>query len=341
MRLPCFLFCLLLAPLALAAQWFPIDLEVDGQTTRYQPLARASQPWRLCALLPQGKDRYWWGVSWGLAEEARRQGVQLGIYEAGGYQYGNMQDAQLARCRQLGADALIIGAIHAGRLCDGIAAAQRAGVPTIDLINRTDCDSVRAHSRNDFNLMVRAAFDYLRRHSGERPVRVGWLPGPDGAGWVMDGERGLAEASVGSQVTLVDGGHGPADRIAQARLVRELLQREPNLDYLLANAEAADFAAQLIARHGGKGPLVVAIYANARVLEAIEAGRILAAPTDSPVIQARVAIDLAIRALEKQPLPTLVRPPILVLDRSSVGSFDRSRLMPPDGQWMVRQELPE
>ncbi|MBM7062299.1 TMAO reductase system periplasmic protein TorT [Pseudomonas sp. UL073] len=342
MRTLCTLLWLMLAPVAVAAPWYPVPLEVDGQLRPYQPLANASQPWRVCALLPQGKDRYWWGVAWGLAEEAKRQGVQLGIYEAGGYQYANMQQAQLARCRQLGVDAVLVGAISADGLCADIDQLRRRGVAVIDLINRTDCAGVRAHSRGDFAQMVKAAFAYIREDSGERPIRVGWLPGPEDAGWVLDGERGLAEALVGSQVTLVAGGHGAADRATQARLVRELLAQAPDLDYLLANAEAADFAAQLLHGDGGKGgPQVVAVYANDRVLESIIAGRILAAPTDSPVLQARVAIDLAVRALERRDLPRLVSPPIQMLDRHSVAGFDRTRLIQPDGQWMVRQELPE
>ena len=60
------------------------EVLADGVSQQYQPLSQAAKPWRVCALLPHGKDRYWWGVAWGLDEEAARQGVRLGIYEAGG-----------------------------------------------------------------------------------------------------------------------------------------------------------------------------------------------------------------------------------------------------------------
>ena len=73
------------------ADWYPLAVRADGELVQYSPLAQASQPWRICALLPHGKDRYWWGVAWGLDGEARRQGVQLGIYEAGGYENGAQQ----------------------------------------------------------------------------------------------------------------------------------------------------------------------------------------------------------------------------------------------------------
>ena len=49
----------------LAAEWFPYPVHADGRVLDYRPLPVASQPWRICALLPHGKDRYWWGVAWG------------------------------------------------------------------------------------------------------------------------------------------------------------------------------------------------------------------------------------------------------------------------------------
>lgn len=343
MRMFCTFLLLVLAAAPLrAADWFPYPVLADGQAASYQPLAAASKPWRICALLPHGMDRYWWGVAWGLNEEARRQGVQLGIYEAGGYQYPDMQWAQLTRCIQLGADAYVIAAINTNRLCDDIGLLHKAGVPVIDLVNRIECAGVTARSRVDFATMAKVALAYIVRHSQGRAIRVGWLPGPRDAGWVADGERGLREALQGSAVTLVSGGYGPVDRSSQALLVRDLLTREPDLDYLLGNAEAAAFAAQLVNSNRSRyHAQVLSFYATERVLEAIEDGLILAAPTDSPVIQARVAIDLAVRALESKSLPGLVSPQIEMLDRQSLERFDISRLMPPGGHWMIRQELPE
>ncbi|MFC5695031.1 TMAO reductase system periplasmic protein TorT [Pseudomonas sp. GCM10022186] len=325
-----------------AAQWYPQQVEVDGREASYRPLERASKPWRICALLPHGMDRYWWGVAWGLDEEAQRQGVQLGVYEAGGYQYPDMQRAQLTRCIQLAADAYVIAAISAKGLCDEIALLHRDKLPVIDLVNRIDCPGITARAQVDFAEMAGEAMAYIRRHSKGRPVRVGWVPGPKDAGWVVDAERGLDKATAGSQVTLVHAGYGPVDRSAQAVLVRQLLTREPQLDYILGNAEAAAFAAQLVRAGGNRYKArVVSLYATERVLAAIAEGGILASPTDSPVIQARVAVDLAVRALEGKRSPRRVSPRIEVIDRDNLKRFDISRLMPPSGHWMIRQELPE
>lgn len=80
--------------------WYPAAVQADGMTQQYQPLAKANKIWRICALLPHGKDHYWWGVAWGLSEEASRLGVMLGIYEAGGYDQPDKQRLQLQQCRK-------------------------------------------------------------------------------------------------------------------------------------------------------------------------------------------------------------------------------------------------
>ena len=188
----------------LAAEWFPYPVQADGRMLDYRPLPAAAQPWRICALLPHGKDRYWWGVAWGLDQEAQRLGVRLGIYEAGGYEHGDVQLEQFDRCVAEGADAFVVASINTYDLCSAAKVQLQAGRPVIDLINRLDCTGLSAHSRVDFADMTRATLDYLVRVSGGRPIRVGWLPGPADAGWVQDAERGLREALAGKAITLAD-----------------------------------------------------------------------------------------------------------------------------------------
>ncbi|BAN46124.1 TMAO reductase system periplasmic protein TorT [Metapseudomonas resinovorans] len=332
----------LIAVPGFATQWYPLHVLVDGREANYQPLTAASRPWRICALLPHGMDRYWWGVAWGLDQEAKRLGTELGIYEAGGYQFDAMQKAQLTRCIQLAADAYVIGAISEQGLCEQLGLLQKKNVPVIDLVNRIDCPGVSARSQVSFADMAKAAMAYIQQRSGGRPVRVGWLPGPKDAGWVIDAEKGLAEALEGSQDVLVPAGYGPVDRSSQAALVRKLLTREPGLDYIIGNAEAAAFAGQLVRSSGGRYKAeVVSLYATERVLEAIAEGTVQASPTDSPVIQARIAVDLAVRLLEGRQVPGQVSPRIEMIDQANLKNFDISRLMPPSGHWMIRQELPE
>ena len=54
-------------------------------TVDYVPLDKASKPWEICVSFPHMKDAYWLAVDYGVAEEAKRQGVKMQLVEAGGY----------------------------------------------------------------------------------------------------------------------------------------------------------------------------------------------------------------------------------------------------------------
>ncbi len=55
----------------------------------------------------------------------------------------------------------------------------------------------------------------------------------------------------------------------------------------------------------------------------------MAAPTDSAVIQGRVAIDQAVRILEGKDYLKHVGPAIYVIDKSNISSFDYDSSLAP------------
>lgn len=325
-------------PLLAEQNWFPVEVKADGRKLQYQPLHKVSKVWRLCALLPHGKDHYWWGVSWGLAEEARRQGVQLGIYEAGGYENLPRQRQQLQDCVHNKADALIIAAISSEGLNDLIVPLQHAGIPVVDLINGINSPSITARSSVSFADMAAKSIRYLLNHNPKPTPTIGWFPGPAQAAWVQDAERGLKQGAEDHQFQLVHGGYGATDNFSQATLVRQLFSHhQPR--YILANAVAASVAQHFISAEGLTKTEVMAYYANPEVVRLIQSGQVLASATDSPVIQARISIDLALRILEKQPYAHQVSPKIRILDRHSIEQLPLQQIIAPKQQWMIRQPL--
>ena len=76
---------------------------------------------------------------------------------------------------------------------------------------------------------------------------------------------------------------------------------------------------------------ILSYYFTPGVFEGIKRGRILAAPTDSAVIQARVAVDQAVRILEGKEFEKHVGPELYVIDSKNVETFDRNSSLAPDG----------
>jgi CheY-like chemotaxis protein len=139
--------------------WYPAQIDVwsppfntghQHELQQYIPPGQASRPWRICASIPHLKDDYWLAVNFGLVNEAKRLGVALNLYEAGGYENLATQQSQIAECiAQNKADALIIGAISADGLNSVIADYSAKGMPVIDLINGINSDKITARVAAD------------------------------------------------------------------------------------------------------------------------------------------------------------------------------------------------
>src|SRR5262245_49828853 len=300
----------------------------------YVRLAHASKPWQLCASIPHLKDNYWLAVNFALVQEAQRLGVRLNLFEAGGYEHLERQKRQIAECIGSGANGLILGAISADGLNDLLALYAARGIPIIDLINGINGPSVAARAAADFYDMGFAAGQYLRSMIGADggTVRIAWFPGPQGAGWVSAGDQGLRDALKGTSVVIVDTGFGDTGIAEQAKLLKATLDRHEDLDYVVGTAVTAEAAVQLLRdRDLSSRVKVISYYFSPGVYRGIQRGTILGAPTDQPALQARLAVDLAVRTLEKRPYRKHVSAPVLLVDRDNVRRFDSGSSLAPPG----------
>ena len=291
---------------------------------RYQPLDKARQRWRLCAALPHRKDDYWRAVEWGLTAEANRMGVELQLIYAGGYDQLPQQIRQLReRCQDGQHDAVILGAIDEQGLNDSIRDLQQAGLPVIDLVNGVQSPAVSAKAMVSFRDMGAAAARYINAlcQREQRRFRIAWLPGPAGAAWVRTGDEGFRGTLDPQCGEIVHAAFGDTGIRVQMGLVEAALRADPALDLIVGTAVTAEAASHLLRTRPQSQTRVIAYYMNASVYRGLREQRILATPTDAPVIQARLAVDLAVRVLEKQPYPLRVGPRIQVLDQQTLADF--------------------
>mgnify|MGYP001820653899 CR=1 FL=1 len=76
---------------------------------------------------------------------------------------------------------------------------------------------------------------------------------------------------------------------------------------------------------------VLSYYYGPGVHQGIKRGSIIAAPTDSQAIQARMAVDMMVRILEGKPHFKHVAPQVMVIDRSNQREWDASTTLAPRG----------
>ncbi|HEY8706694.1 MAG TPA: TMAO reductase system periplasmic protein TorT [Burkholderiaceae bacterium] len=331
----------LAASTAALAAWFPYQAEsttppfaADGRKSEvaYVPLSKASKKWHICVSFPHMKDAYWLGVDYGVVEEAKRLGVEMQLFEAGGYTNLNKQISQIEDCVARGANAVVIGAISGDGLNNLIKEVAAKKVPVIDLVNGINSPDISAKSLVSFYTMGQATGEYLaKKHpAGSATVKVGWFPGPAGAAWVEAANKGFMDAVKGSAVTVLDPKYGDTGKEVQAKLVENVLQANPDVAYIAGTAVTAEAAVGILrSRNLDKKVQLLAFYMTPGVYEGIEKGRILAAPADSMVIQGRIAIDQAVRILEGKDVIKHVGPKIFVVDSKNIKSVKLDDILPP------------
>jgi protein TorT len=326
-----------------SAQWYPypvqvwdppFDMNSPRHDLKYVPLDKATKKWNICVSFPHMKDAYWMAVNYGVIDESRRMGVTMQLVEAGGYVNLNKQISQIEDCVESGSDAVVIGAISYEGLNNLVSEIRKKGVPVIDVINGMSSQELSAKSLVSFGEMGYKAGEYLveKHPKGSKTVNVAWFPGPPGAGWVEAGNKGFSEAVQKGAINIVATKYGDTGKEVQSRLVEDTLEAFPGeIDYIVGTAVTAEAATSILRSRGlDKKVKILSYYFTPGVYQGIKRNRILAAPTDSAVIQGRTAIDQAVRILEGQPYEKHVGPKLYVIDSSNINSFNRDSSLAPD-----------
>jgi protein TorT len=288
---------------------WPVEWVVDGekQPAMYEPIATESitKKWNICVSFPHLKDPYWLGADYGIAEEIRRDGATMQLFEAGGYTELDKQLSQMDDCVAQGAQAIILGAISADGVNAKVEEIVGKGIPVIDFVNGVNTPKVSAHALVSFYDMGYTAGTYMKENlvSGDEPVQVAFFPGPQGAGWTDTAYQGFLDATKDTNIEVVDTKWGDTGRDIQLNLVEDVLQANPDIDFIVGNAQAAVSAIQAVREAGLEDSVkIMAFHQNPPVYDGIASGGILAASNDHTVIQGRMAVDMAIRLLEGQTL---------------------------------------
>jgi protein TorT len=344
--LSAFAFLILIAPATAQADkaWYPVEVDVwnppfNAQRLReqklYTPLDKAQKKWRIRVFIPHLKDDYWLGVNYGLIHEARRLGVSLSIFEAGGYDRLDVQRRQIENVIAENPDGLVIAAISLDGLNDLVKKASDKGIPVLDLINGMSSSDIAARAAVSFWDMGYQTGSYLRRlqeNSGQ-PLKLAWFPGPDGAGWVKSGDEGFRSAIEGGAIEILDSLYGDTGSAAQTKLIEAALgQYVDDLYCIVGTAVTAEAAVKILRRRGLADRIkILSYYYSPGVHRGIHRSDITAAPSDLTVLQARIAVDVMVRILEKKEYFKHLAPRVQVVDGSNIRTWDSSNTLAPRG----------
>jgi len=326
------MFCSMTA----GAAWYPIAVQSVGadksEVVDYQPLDKASQPWNVCVSFPHMKDSFWLAADYGVTEEAKRLGINLQVMDAGGYTQLNNQISQIENCVAGGANAVVIGAIAQDGLGNVLEELKKKNIPVVDAYNGIASDDVSARVLTiPYDEGHRAGLYLAEKHpAGSPAVKVGWLPGPAGAGWVELFNSGFLEGIKGSAVQIAETKYGDTGKEVQARLIEDMLQTHKDIDYVVGTAVTAEAAVPVLRGRGlTKEVKVVSVYMTPGVYQGLKSGAIEAAGM-APVVDAgRIAVDQAVRLIEKKDVLNRVNMLGKVYTTAEVGELNSEQVLAP------------
>lgn len=326
---------------AQADRWFPLTVDVwvppfNNELKRkeqvFSQLKKAKKPWKICAAIPHLKDAYWLAVNFALVDEAKRLGLKMRIREAGGYGRLKVQRKQIIDCMDSGADALLLSSVNNEGLSDLVDRYTSQGKPVIDMINWVNAKNITGRAAATYWDNGNLTGNYLVEKVNGRRVNILWLPGPKGVGWSIAANQGFLDGIKNTHINILETLWGDTGREIQAELLSEAMKRHKEIDYIVGAAVGIEAALAFI--QNKKLPeniQLISFYYGPGVHRAIARGQILAAVTDKQVLQTKIAVDLAVRALEKELEHRHIAPKVEIITTDNIRQFDLHTSLPPKG----------
>ena len=293
--------------------WWPVKVydmaSGKPKVVEYSPLPKAEKPWNVCVLFPHMKDTFWVAVDYGVVQEARQLGVNMTLYQAGGYTNLPKQLSQFDDCLAGNYDAIVVGPISEAGLMREFRKGMATKKPIIITVNPAPKAQVTSKMYVDFVKMGVQTGNYLVKYLNGKKADVGAFPGPAGSGWAEQFFAGFKQAvSVHPNIKILTVKYGDSGVAIQLRLIQNALQAFPHMNVIWGCAPAAEAAIGAVAEAGRKDVVIESSYFNQAMYNDLKSDQVLGFSTQYPVLEGAVAIDTAVRALEHKPYYQFLEP---------------------------------
>jgi protein TorT len=317
-----------------AQKWWPVKIyDFDSgskKVVEYSPLQKAAKLWNVCVLFPHMKDTFWVAVDYGVVEQAKQEGVNMTLYQAGGYENLPKQLSQFDDCLAGNFDAIVIGPISEAGLTKEFQKGMASGKPIISTVNPAPKAKLTAKMFVSFTTMGEQTGNYLVKYLNGKEAKVGAFPGPAGSGWAEEFLAGFKKAVADHKnITIETEKFGDSGVAVQLGLVQNALQAFPDMNVIWGCAPAIEAAIGAVADAGRTNMIIESSYENQAMLDDMESGKILGFATQYPVLEGRVAIDTAVRALEKKPVIKYSETIPDMVDKEDISKINMSLVLAP------------
>lgn len=263
---------------------------------------QASHPWKIAFVTKAGEGGNAYRRR--LAQGARQAGtdfrVRVEVMTPDSERYDVALQVNLVdRLAHSNIDGLVLAPINSNLLVEPVERVVAAGKPVVILDTPLSSRAVLTQLAFDNQQAGRLAAEWIMRRLDGRG-RVLILSGQEEGQNAIERRNGFLDALAASDIEVLDMQSANWLRGQAERITRGWLDRFPHIDAILAaNDTMALGVADAIARAGRTGILVTGVDANPEALAAIRAGRMHVTIEQSPEAQARAAVQLLVRHLER------------------------------------------
>lgn len=311
------------APSAVAASAIP------GATT--VPGLKANKPYRIAVLFPNAGDPYFQQKRYGYEDEAKKTGVELTFFDAGGYANIDKQIAQIEDATQQKFDAIAIAVTSSTATVPSLEAAVKQEILVVGDGVFPESDKVIKRGE-DSEMAGYNAGKYLG-NALKDGGSVGLLLGPPGIDLIhlreVGVKKGLAEFP---KATIAQGLNNLSDLVSSTKAAEDILQAHPDVKGFYAfNSVVAQAIVSALKSAGKKaGDVTVAtVDMDPDLEQAIKDGWVQETNVAGSVLLGRVVVDTIVQKLNGQDVPAegYLKPNEITKD--NLNSFDRTILYPP------------
>lgn len=295
------------------------------------PGLKAKKPYRIAVLFPNAGDPYFQQKRYGYEDEAKKTGVEVTFYDAGGYANIDKQIAQIEDATQQKFDAIAIAVTSSTATVPALEAAVDAGIlvvgdgvfPESDKVLKRGEDSERA-GYNAGRYLGNALKD---------GGKVGLLLGPPGIDLIRLREvgvkKGLAEFP---NVTIAQALNNLSDLVSSTKAAEDILQAHPDVKGFYAFNSVVAQAIVSALKSAGKQPgevIIATVDMDPDLEQMIRDGWVQETNVAGSVLLGRVVVDTIVQKLNGEDVPKEAYLVPFEVTKDNLDSFDRSILYPP------------
>ena len=295
------------------------------------PGLKANKTYKIAVLFPNAGDPYFQQKRYGYEDEAKKVGVEVTFFDAGGYANIDKQIAQIEDATQQKFDAIAIAVTSSTATVPALEAAVAAGILVVG--DGVFPESDKVLKRGEDSEMAGYNAGKFLGNALKDGGSVGLLLGPGGIDLIRLREvgvkKGIAEFP---NVTVAQALNNLSDLVSSTKAAEDILQAHPDVKgfYSFNSVVAQAIVSALKSANKKPGDVLVAtVDMDPDLEQMIRDGWVQETNVAGSVLLGRVVIDTIVQKLNGVDVPKEGYLKPFEITKANLDSFDRTILYPP------------